>query len=86
MPIAVSGSVLDERGKAIGEARVSFASAPVAVPDIAALTDERGAFTLSAPIPGRYTLAVAADGFAAANAEVTLGKTAATLIVRLHRE
>ena len=85
MPIVVSGRVLDEQGKAVGAARVSFASAPVAVPDIAALTDKQGAFTLSAPVPGRYTVAVAADGFAAANAEVTLGDIAAKLAVRLRR-
>ena len=82
---AVSGKVVDERGKAVGDARVSFASAPVAVPDVAALTDEQGGFTLSAPAPGQYTVSVAADGYARENVEVTLGERPAKLTVRLRR-
>ncbi len=84
MPV-ISGVVLDDQGKPVREARVAFASAPVAIPDIAALTNDEGAFTLSAPVPGRYAVQVAADGFAAASAEAIVGNTAAKLTVRLRR-
>ena len=63
-PGIVAGVVTDQNGKPVPAARVSFAAGPVALPDIAALTDSRGAFTLSAPASGDYTIQCAADGYA----------------------
>jgi hypothetical protein len=51
-------------GQPIAGARVFFASGPGSFPDIAALTDNEGRFTLSAPSPGAYQIEAAADGFA----------------------
>jgi Carboxypeptidase regulatory-like domain len=44
------------------EARVFFGAAPVPLPDIAALTDDDGRFSLYAPAPGTYQLVCHADG------------------------
>lgn len=59
----ISGLVRDRHGKPVPNARVSFVEAPVPLPDIAALVDANGAFTISAPLPGEYAIEVVADGF-----------------------
>jgi Carboxypeptidase regulatory-like domain len=61
-PGIVAGVVSDAAGAAVSAARVSFVAGPGALPDIAALTDDQGAFTLSAPLPGDYTIQCVADG------------------------
>ena len=50
-----------------------FASAPGVVPDIAALTDDTGYFSLSAPWPGDYTLEFVADGFHSQRVSTSVG-------------
>lgn len=57
----ISGVVRDEHGAPVGGARVYVVDAPVAVPDIAAVTDQEGCFTLSVPVDGRYTIEANAD-------------------------
>jgi len=57
----VYGQVFDPHGRPEPEASIYFVSAPVSMPDIAQLTDEEGKFTLSAPVPGRYTLGVRSE-------------------------
>jgi protocatechuate 3,4-dioxygenase beta subunit len=85
MPL-LSGTVHDPEGRPVAGARVLFTSAPAALPDIAALTGKDGAFTLSAPQPGPYELAVHADGFAPAKARCTLTAAAGKpLLVSLRR-
>jgi hypothetical protein len=64
MKTIISGVVQDLHGKPIAQAPVYFTNGPVPLPDIAALTDEEGAFTLTAPTRGSYTIACAAEGFA----------------------
>ena len=71
-PGIVAGVVTDRDGKPVTAARVSFAAGPVALPDIAALTDSRGAFTLSAPAPGNYTVHFMADGYAPGSHQVAV--------------
>lgn len=67
-------------------ASVLFTSAPVAIPDIAAITGKDGTFILSAPQPGRYELAVHADGFAPAKARCALTAAAGKpLLISLRR-
>jgi hypothetical protein len=68
MAAVISGFVRDSRGSAVANARIAFASAPVAVPDIAALTDSKGAFAMSAPAPGTYFIACFAEGYSSATA------------------
>ena len=53
----IRGTVRDQSGPVAG-AVVSFVTGPTALPDIATLTDPAGGFALSAPVPGRYTVAV----------------------------
>jgi Carboxypeptidase regulatory-like domain len=68
----VSGLVHDEQNKAIAMARVSFVHGPGSLPDIAALTDTRGAFMLSVGLPGSYVLECMADGFQSSRIQVSL--------------
>ena len=48
-PGVIRGVVLSEAGEPAAEATVSLSSAPVPVPDMAALTGETGEFALAAP-------------------------------------
>ena len=70
----ISGTVRATAGQAIEGARVYFISGPVALPDIAVLTDKAGNFSLSVPVAGTYELGCAADGFAAARVTVTVAQ------------
>jgi hypothetical protein len=63
MAVVISGVVYDASGNSVPNARVAFRSSPVAVPDIAALTDHSGAFALSAPAPGVYEIECVVEGF-----------------------
>ena len=63
-PGLVSGVVRDPVGKPVTEARVYFTGGPVPLPEIAALTDHHGAFSLSAPAAGTYSMAINSEGFA----------------------
>lgn len=68
----ISGIVHDPIGRPIAQARVYFMSGPVALPDIATLTNNEGAFALSAPSEGNYHIGIAADGFAPTSIMVTI--------------
>ncbi len=72
-PALITGLVSRSDGQPIAGARVLFASGPGALPDIAALTDGAGRFTLAAPLPGDYTLEVVADGFRSQRVSASLG-------------
>lgn len=61
MPDVVHGVVRDQNGRPIGEVRVSFASGPAPLPDVAALTAADGTFQLTAPVPGEYSLICVLD-------------------------
>jgi hypothetical protein len=63
-PIIVAGVVRGPAGEQVPEARVFIARGPVPVPDIAALTDAEGRFTLSLPVRGSYEVACVAEGYA----------------------
>ena len=69
-------------------ARVMVAQSPAPMPDIAALTGEDGSFTIGTVGPGRYVVAVYADGYVPAHAEVMIGprEVGADLRVRLEPE
>lgn len=71
-PRIISGMVRDSKGQPVVDARVYFIDGPVAVPDIAVLTDMTGRFSLSAPTAGMYTLQCTADGFVAASVTVDI--------------
>ena len=62
----ITGVVRDPHGRPVAQARVYFTDGPVPLPDIAALTDSAGAFSLAAPVPGTYRIECRVDGFAPA--------------------
>jgi hypothetical protein len=73
MASVIRGTVRDSEGAAISGARVFYKSAPIAVPDVAILTDERGRFAMGAPAAGDYELRCVADGFAPAVVATSVG-------------
>jgi hypothetical protein len=83
MPHLIRGVVRDPAGRPVASARAFLAGGPMAVPDVAALTDERGAFVLSVPSPGTWELRCDADGFSPAVERVEVGGEAATVEMRL---
>ena len=72
-PALITGRVSQSGGQPIAGARVLFASGPGALPDIAALTDDTGRFSMAAPWPGDYTLEVVADGFHSQRVHTAVG-------------
>lgn len=70
----ISGVVRTARGRPVADARVYVTRSPVPLPDIAALTDEQGAFAFAVPAAGSYTLACSVEGQATLEATVTVPK------------
>jgi len=68
----ISGVARDPTGLPVADARVYFISGPAPLPEIAALTDGSGKFSLTAPAGGVYQIKCAADGFASATATVNV--------------
>jgi hypothetical protein len=84
MASLIRGVVRDPAGSPIPEARAYFVGGPEPFPDIAALTDEGGEFTLSAPAPGAYRIECAAGGFSSRLFAVDVGEDEETrLEIRL---
>lgn len=59
----VAGRVIGADDQPVAGASVMFTQGPVAIPDIAQITDAHGAFALAAPTEGTYRLLVNAPGF-----------------------
>ncbi len=74
----INGSVRDGDGRPVAGARVMFTTSPVPVPDIAALTDAAGRFSLDAPVAGDYELLVVDDVHAPLPVQVTVPGGGAT--------
>jgi Carboxypeptidase regulatory-like domain len=66
----VAGYLIGPDRKPIAGASVMFASGPCALPDIAQVTDAKGAFALAAPMKGTYRLVINAPGFPAVEQDV----------------
>lgn len=79
----IHGVVVDERDAALEWASVLFAESPVPLPDIAAITDEHGGFTVSAPVPGRYRLRCHAADLEPAEAIVDVVDQDVSIVCRL---
>ncbi|WP_394437026.1 carboxypeptidase-like regulatory domain-containing protein [Streptomyces sp. SGAir0957] len=75
--VEITGVVRDASGAPVAGARVLFTDGPGPLPDIAALTDAGGRFSLGAPSPGTYTLMCRADPVLGAS-----GTAEATVSVR----
>ena len=74
MPYLIQGVVRDPSGSPIPAARAYFVGGPEPFSDIAALTNDEGRFTLSAPAPGAYRIECAAEGFSSRLAAVDVGE------------
>lgn len=81
----IEGLVLDARGHPVAGARISWARAPVPVPDMALLTDPNGRFALAAPAPGRYTLRCDSDQQGSAEEQVQATGQALQVTLKLKR-
>ncbi len=82
-PRLIHVTVLDALGRPVHEARVGVVKAPVALPDVAALSDPAGRVTLSVPAPGAYDISASADGHGSAGASVVVDDRAVQLTIRL---
>ncbi len=76
----ISGRVAGKDGRPIAGANVMFAHGPVALPDIAQVTDATGAFALAAPADGSYRIVVKAPGFDSVERDVAVRGQASTSI------
>lgn len=72
-PILIFGEVKDDKGNPISEARISFVEGPIPLTDIAALTDNKGSFVLSAPTTGDYTIEAVSEGLVAKRIRISTG-------------
>jgi hypothetical protein len=71
-PRVIRGTVRDSAGNAVSGARVFFVDGPVPLPDIAALSDATGRFTLTAPVDGTYRIRCAVDDRPAVDLDVAV--------------
>ncbi len=85
-PAPVGGVVRDAAGRPVAVARVAFTGGPGPLPEIAALTGADGRFTLSAPQPGRYEIAVFSDDGTSAAAVVDVSAAGAEVVIDLPGE
>jgi Carboxypeptidase regulatory-like domain len=76
----VSGHVIGTDGQAVAGANVMFAEGPVALPDIAQVTDTQGAFSLAAPVSGTYRLVVNAPEHRTWERAVRVGRKNETVV------
>ena len=81
----IRGRVTDEHGQPLPWASAAFASGPVDLPDIAAVSNAEGEFTLTAPVPGRYRLNVHADDHEGRAVDVDVGAAEVAVTVQLTR-
>ncbi|MBC8083650.1 MAG: carboxypeptidase regulatory-like domain-containing protein [Hymenobacter sp.] len=79
--------VTDPQGRPVVGARGYFTAGPEPLPEIAALTDQHGQFSLSAPAAGTYQLGCTAENFVPATVTVRVPRDAppAPVEIRLHR-
>jgi multidrug efflux pump subunit AcrA (membrane-fusion protein) len=79
-PKIVTGRVIGPDGRPIAGASVMFARGPVALPDIAQITDTKGRFALTAPANGTYRVLVNAPDLASVEHEVEVGGNVGTIL------
>lgn len=81
----VHGLVVDAKGRPVPQASVGWVEGPVALPDVMALTDAQGRFTLSAPVHGSYRLQCRSDAQGERQLAVQVGAKQPALRVVLPR-
>ena len=82
----IKGTVQDESGRPIAEASLYFISAPVPLPDIAALSGADGSFVLSVPELGKYRIGVRSPGYAPGEVTVDTSTQSESVLVQLRQE
>ncbi|HEY6878154.1 MAG TPA: hypothetical protein VI299_09040 [Polyangiales bacterium] len=80
-PHVLTGKVVSRQGSPVPDARVFFVDGPGPFPEIAALSDAAGLFSLSAPQDGLYVVACATDAGSAARASVLVPTTQQVVLV-----
>jgi Carboxypeptidase regulatory-like domain len=81
--VLVRGTVIAASGTPVEWASVWFAAGAQPTPDIAALTDAGGRFTLTAPGPGVYRIGCRAEGYEPIEVEVDVGTEDVELTITL---
>jgi protocatechuate 3,4-dioxygenase beta subunit len=84
--VLIRGTVTDAEGVPIEWAAAWFASGDHPTPDIAAVTDASGAFTLTAPAPGTYRVGCRAEGHAPVEVSVEVAGDDVDLTITLPRD
>ena len=69
----IAGVVRDGKGDPVAAARVYIVAAPVSVPDIAALSDSDGRFSIGVPMTGHYTIEASAEGWRPGRTVINVG-------------
>jgi len=78
----LSGTVVDPAGRPVAGATVAVVDAPVAVPDIAAITGDDGSFSFGVPAAGSYRVAAYGEsGSGEATVVVDSGGTSVRLVL-----
>ena len=81
--LQVAGTGVDSAGQPVGGATVMWVQGPVALPDVALLTQPDGRFVLGAPVVGHYTLGCRHDRHGQATAAVVVEPQGARVTIRL---
>jgi len=84
--VLIRGTVTDADGVPIEWATVWFAWGDHPTPDIAAVTDASGAFTLTAPAPGTYRVGCRAEAHAPVEVTVEVTSDDVDLAITLPRD
>lgn len=84
-PHTIAGRVQEANGRPAIGARIYFLNAPVAVADMAILTDQNGRFTLPAPAPGTYEVGCTFDGFEPVSVKVEVVDKDAQVEIKVQR-
>lgn len=71
-PNVISGEVRSPAGNAVADARVFIVDGPGPFPDVAALSDSHGGFSLSAPAEGTYTVMCVGENSAPVRVKVSV--------------
>ena len=71
-PNVISGEVRSPAGRPVADVRVFIVDGPGPFSDVAALSDSHGAFSLSAPAEGTYTVMCVGENSEQARIQVSL--------------
>ena len=79
-------TVIDEAGHPVENARLMLQSAPVPVPEIAALSNSQGEASIFLPASGRYELGCYSDHHKQATLTINFSEEAASQTVVLEKD